>query len=93
MAYNDSRVAELIQSLANASRKNPASVAEYDYYLKLIAIEAKILKPEELPETLETSHRKLILTFVREVQPDFFKLNYQILELSSAKGGSRNGDR
>lgn len=71
MAYDSIRIDELISKLIEVEGNPHCSHRERDYYLKLIAVEAKVYDADALPQILQESHRKIILAFIREVCPAY----------------------
>lgn len=69
MAYDSVLMAELIKKLSVAMKGVADCSSERDFYLKLIALNAKVFG-STVPDILSDTDRQTILALVREISSD-----------------------
>lgn len=86
MSYDPTLIAGLLKKLSAAQKNAAESRSEVDFYLKLIASEAKVFGSNGVPDILSDDHRKTILALVREISGEKHHAIVQ-MPVTNGKGG------
>ena len=87
--YDPTLIAGLLKKLSAAQKNAAESRSEVDFYLRLIASEAKVFGSGKVPDILNDDHRQTILALVRKISDETPAVVQ--LPVSNGKGAS-NGN-